>query len=90
MTAEVVASVDVTVPTAMRDVAHVKNCPFFAFQSRAPHFTTAFVCVCSVSYSRFRQQFFGTPAYGRDIFADDKVRKLCTSNKKNLAQPDEA
>ena len=44
--AEVVASVDVTVPTAVGDVAHVNICSLLAFLSRALHFTTAFfVCV---------------------------------------------
>ena len=39
--AEVVASVNVTVPTAVGDVAHVNICPLLACQSRAPLIATA-------------------------------------------------
>ena len=55
--AKVVASVDANVPTAAGDVAHVNICSLLAFQSRPPHFVTAFfVCVlCPVvnSVKRF-------------------------------------
>ena len=45
MAAEVVASADGTVPTAVEDVAHVNTCSPLALQSRARHSATAF-CLC--------------------------------------------
>ena len=67
--AEVVASVDVTVPTAVGDVAHVKMCPLSAYQSRAPHFATAlFVCVLCPLLLILSFFVFGTPPNGRKIF----------------------
>ena len=88
--AEVVASV-VTLPTAVGDVAKLKTCSLLVCQSRAPHFFTAvFVCVLCPVLSILSKGFFGTQPDGREIFSDAKARKLCSSNKENLAQPDEA
>ena len=60
--AEVVASVDVTAPTAAGGAAHVKISSLLAFKPKAPHFATrlttgdgghirSILCVCFLSCS---------------------------------------
>ena len=79
--AEVVASVDVTVPTAVEDVAHV-NFPTSGFLIKGAALCHSILCVCSLSCSRFCQKVvFGTILDGRENFSDAKARKLCSSNK---------
>ena len=68
--AEVVAFADVTVPTAVEDVARVKHCSILAFQSRAPpqHFS----CVFSVLLSILSKVFLGHHSMDLRFFRTQK------------------
>ena len=77
--AEVVASVDVNVPMAVGDVAHV-HLLTFGFPIKGAALCHSILCVFSVLLLILSIVFFW----------DTKARKLCSSNKKRLAQPDEA
>ena len=82
----------VTESTTVEDnVAHVKKLLTFGLPTKGAVFCHSVVCVCVLCpVLDSVKSLSGTPPDGRDIFSDAKARKLCSSNKKNLAQSDEA
>ena len=83
--AEVVASVDVTVLTAVGDVAHVKICSLLAFRSRAPHFgTELFACICVLCpvLNFFKNFLWDTTGWTQDFFRRQSEEALLVKHGK--------